>query len=405
MATKALDTLSAPARIASRWPVYEEDEIEAVTAILRSGRVNSLHHGTHCSAFEDAFAKLCGLTRGVAVANGTLALEVALRALGIGPGDEVIVPARSFMASASCVVACGATPVFADVDPDTQGLSAEHVEAQITSRTRAIIVVHLAGYPAAMPELADLASRSGLKLIEDCAQAHGATIDGRHVGGFGDAAAFSFCTDKIISTAGEGGMLLLRDEDAADRAWSFKDHGKDRAVTMTPSIGHSFRWLHRHFGSNYRLTEMQAAVGLIQLAKLPERIAARRSNAAALRAELEGCAALRIPPVPDRVGHAYYKFYAFIRPEALQSRWTRDRIIELAWERGIPCQSGTCPEIYREDSFKRAGIGPERPLPVSHLLGLTSLMLPVDPTLSEEDCAAMGRILREVVDEGMRHRG
>ncbi len=398
---------SAPAperapRIASRWPIYSEREIAAVTDVLRSGRVNALHHGEQCAAFEAGFARLCNLPHAIAMANGTLALEAALRALGIGQGDEVIVPARSFVASASCVVACGATPVFADIDPVSQGLTADLVASRITPQTRAIILVHLGGYPAAADEIAVLASQLGLKLIEDCAQAHGATLDGRPVGSFGDAAAFSFCTDKIISTGGEGGMLVLRDEEVARRAWSLKDHGKDKTAANAPSGGHGFRWLHRHFGSNYRLTEMQAAIGLAQLERLPQSIEARRRNAAAILDELTGSAALRLVRPDEEIGHAYYKFYCFVYPEVLRPRWTRDRIVEEAWHRGIPCQTGICPEIYRERAFVDAGLGPARALPVAHLLGETSLMLPVDPTLSEADCREMGRILRSVVDEGSR---
>lgn len=388
-----------PQRISSRWPVFAEDEIAAVVEVLRSGRVNALHHGEHCAAFENAFAQLCNLPHAIAVANGTLALEVALRAFGIGHGDEVIVPARSFVASASCVVACGATPVFADIDPVSQGLHANSVAQQITDRTRAIIVVHVGGYPAAVNEIVMLASQYGLKLIEDCAQAHGATLNGLPIGGFGDAAAFSFCTDKIMSTGGEGGMLALRDEDAARRAWAIKDHGKDQQTTQTPVDTHGFRWLHDYFGSNYRLTEMQAAIGLVQLTKLDGWIATRRLNAAAIQAELAGCPALRLVELAEGVGHSYYKYYAFIRPEALQPDWTRDRIVGEAWLNGVPCQTGVCPEIYRERAFAHARIGPHDRLPVARLLGETSLMLPVDPTLSAEECRLMGQRLREILDE------
>jgi len=391
-------TEEAP-RIVSHWPVYAEDEIAAVTEVLRTGRVNSLHHGERCARLEQQFAAMCGLPHGVAIANGTLALEVALRALGVGPGDEVIVPARSFVASASCVVACGAKPICADIDPVTQGLNANLVAARLTPRTRAIIVVHLGGYPSDVAEIAVLANHYGIKLIEDCAQAHGATLHGRPVGGFGDAAAFSFCTDKIMSTGGEGGMMVFRDEAVALRAWSIKDHGKDRTTTHTPNAARGFRWLHTGFGSNYRLTEVQAAIGLVQLTKLDGWIAIRRRNAAALIEELRGCRGLRLVEPTSGIGHAYYKFYAFVRPEELRSGWHRNRIVEEAWTSGIPCQTGICPEIYRERAFTAAGLGPSQSLPVAHELGKTSIMLPVDPTLSEASCTAMGRVLRSVLDE------
>ncbi len=297
------------------------------------------------------------------------------------------------------MIAAGATPVFADIDETSQGLTVASVEAQLTERTRAVILVHIGGYPAAADELAALARRRGLKLIEDCAQAHGATLDGRPLGGFGDAAAYSFCTDKIMSTGGEGGMLLIRDGDVARRAWSLKDHGKEQATARTPASGHVFRWVHDHFGSNYRLTEMQAAIGLIQLGKLDRWIAARRRNAAAILGELTDTPALRNILPDARIGHAYYKFYTFVRPERLRAGWTRDRIVEEACHRSIPCLSGICPEIYRERAFAVAGIGPERVLPEAHRLGQTSLMLPVDPTLSEAHCRHMGEVLRRVVEE------
>jgi dTDP-4-amino-4,6-dideoxygalactose transaminase len=383
--------------IRSQWPVYAPDEIAAATGVLSSGRVNALHHGDWCAAFEAGFADLCGMPHAIAVANGTLALEVALRALGVGAGDEVIVPARSFMASASCVVACGATPVFADIDRNTQNLTAHTIARCLTARTRAIVVVHLAGYPAPMDEIAGLAAGWGLALVEDCAQAHGATLDGHPVGGFGDAAAFSFCTDKIMSTGGEGGMLVLREEEVWRRAWAMKDHGKDRRLVSHTGVGPTFRWLHDSFGSNYRLTEMQAAIGVAQLAKLDDWIAQRRLNAAAVTDCLEDLPALRLLRPGPEIGHAYYKFYAFVRPETLRRGWTRDRIVEEAQAAGLPCQTGSCPEIYLEKACVEAGFGPAERLPVAKELGETSIMLPVDPTLDPDTCAEMAFRLRAVI--------
>lgn len=399
-AEPAAEDRRRPAAMASRWPVHEADEIEAVVDVLRSGRVNSLHHGDRCRAFEDEFALLCGMPFAISLANGTLALELALRALGIGPGDEVIVTARSFIASASCVRSCGAVPVFADVDPVSQNVTAATVTACLSPRTKAVIVVHLAGWPAAMDELMDVARLHGLKVIEDCAQAHGATYKGHAVGSFGDAAAFSFCTDKIISTGGEGGMLLLRDRTAWCRAWKQKDHGKDPiAVAAGNGAGGVFRWLHVAVGSNYRMTEMQAAIGLRQLRKLHGWLAHRRRNAALLNAVLGGLEAIRLTPPPDGVGHAYYKYYAFFRPQRLKLGWTRDRIIRQAHALGVPCGSGVCPEIYLERAFAGGESMPARRLPVARALGETSFMLPVDPTLDESQIRSMALMLRTVILE------
>ncbi len=383
--------------IRSRWPDYPEDEIAPVTAILRSGRVNALHHGDQCRAFEAAFAARCGMPHAIAVANGTLALELALHALGIGPGHEVIVPARSFIASASCVAAVGATPVFADVDPQTQGLNARTVAAVMTPRTAAVIAVHIAGWPCAMDELRVLADASGIRLIEDCAQAHGATLHGRPVGSFGDAAAFSFCTDKIMSTGGEGGMVLLRDDAAWERAWSRKDHGKSPRGPAGANPAGTFRWLHECLGSNYRLTEMQAAIGVVQERKLDAWLAVRRRNAAILDRALAPLAAVRLAVPSPAVGHAYYKYYAFARPERLAPGWSRDRILAAITAAGVPCGSGICPEIYREHAFDGSASVPPVRLPVARALGETSMMFPVDPTLDADMVASMGRIAASVI--------
>jgi dTDP-4-amino-4,6-dideoxygalactose transaminase len=388
------DGVAAGAR--SRWPRFEADEVAAVVEVLTSGRVNSLHHGAQCRAFEAAFAARCGMPHAIAMANGTVTLEVALKALGIGPGDEVVVTPRSFMASASAVVAVGATPVFADIDPDTQAITPDSVAAVLSARTRAVMPVHLCGWPADMPGFEALAARHGLKLIEDCAQAHGAAIDGREVGGFGDAASFSFCTDKIMSTGGEGGLLLLRDAEVHARAWSLKDHGKRLEPPQPP--GAAFRWLHDSFGSNLRLTEMQAAIGVMQLAKLDGWLAARAANAAALDAELAGAPALRRPWPGAGIRHAWYRYTAFVRPDRLRDGESRDSILARAHAEGLPCFSGSCPEIYREQAFVAAGLVPPAPLPVARALGETSLVLAVDPTLTPDEVAATGAALARIVN-------
>jgi len=389
--------LPATTPIRSRWPVYGEDEIAEVVEILRSGRVNALHHGERCSAFERAFADRCESPYAIALANGTLALELALRALGVGSGDEVVVPARSFIASASCVAAVGATPVFADVDPDSQSLNAMTVAAALTPRTKAIIMVHIGGWPGPTEEIAILAQSMGLYLVEDCAQAHGARRDGRPVGSFGDAAAFSFCTDKIMSTGGEGGLLVLRDHALWERAWSFKDHGKAAGLMGMPNQTGAFRWLHTSLGSNYRMTEMQAAIGLHQLGKLDSWLAARRRNADILNRHLARLPAVRLPLPGPAIEHVYYKYYAFLHPERLAPGWTRDRILGEMIAAGVPAGTGVCPEIYRERAFVGSPSVPSSPLPVSRMLGETSLMLPVDPTLEPPMVDAMGRLTASVI--------
>lgn len=399
---RAAPDLDLPRPSRSRWPVFEADEIEAATTVLRSGAVNSLHHGAQCAAFERAMAALCDVPYAIAVANGTLALELALRALEIGPGDEVIVPARSFMASASCVVACGAMPVFADVDVESQNITAGSIEAVITSRTKAAIVVHLAGWPCEMDEIMDLAGPRGLAIIEDCAQAHGARIDGRPVGSFGDAAAFSFCTDKIISTGGEGGMLVMKDRDVWRRAWAYKDHGKDPDNYSAIVPGPDFLWLHTSLGSNFRLTEFQAAIGNCQLAKLGGWRLRRQKNANIFEGQLAGLDAVRLARPRHGITHARYKCYVFIKPDRLKHGWTRRRILEEAASDGIVCSTGSCPEIYREQAFRDYALRPSGSLPTARQLGETALMVPVDHTLSPADLEVSGLLLRRIIEEASR---
>ena len=384
------------------WPYFDVRQIEAVQDVLRSGEVN-YWTGQQCRSFEREFAQACECKYGVAVANGTLALELALRAVGIGPGDEVVVTSRSFIASASCVVVCGGTPIFADVDRVSQNVTAETIEAVLSPRTKAIVAVHLAGWPCELEPISRLARARGLKLIEDCAQAHGATYHGSPVGSFGDVAAFSFCQDKIITTGGEGGMLVTNDRAIWKRAWAYKDHGKDYDTVYGRTHPPGFRWLHESFGSNWRLTEMQAAIGRIQLARLSRWIEWRRRNAVILTDCFRRLPALRITPPPAHIGHAYYKYYAFLRPERLKPGWNRDRIVSAIGAEGVPCFSGSCGEIYREKAFTRAGLGPVGPLPVARELGETSLMFLVHPTLTEDEmqqtCRAITAVLAQATAE------
>lgn len=344
-------------------------------------------------------AELCDVPYAIAVANGTLALELALRSLGVGHGDEVIVPARSFMATASCVVACGAMPVFADVDDHSQNVTAGTLEAVVTNRTKAAIVVHLAGWPCEMKEIMDFAERRGLAIVEDCAQAHGARIHDRPVGSFGDAAAFSFCTDKIISTGGEGGMLVMQDREVWRRAWAYKDHGKDPDNYSVIVPGPDFLWLHSSLGSNFRLTEFQAAIGNRQLTKLGGWRAQRQKNAIAFEDQLAGLDAVRIARPRNSITHARYKSYVFLMPERLKHGWTRRQILEEAAISGVVCSTGSCPEIYQEIAFRDYALRPSQSLPIAKQLGETSLMVPVDHTLSPADLEASGIILRRIIEE------
>lgn len=393
--------MSSAKPIYAPWPHYADDEIAAAVAVLQSGKVN-YWTGEIGREFERDYAAVTQRRHAVAVANGTLALELGLLAFGIGEGDEVITASRTYVASASCAVMRGAVPVVADVDPDSQCITAATIRAVITPRTRAIIPVHLAGWPCPMEEIMALAEEHGLVVIEDCAQAHGATLNGRPVGAFGHAAAFSFCQDKIITTGGEGGMLVLDDEQAWKRAWSYKDIGRSYDAVYHRDHAPGFRWLTESFGSNWRLTEIQSAIGRIQLAKLPEWVRQRNKNAMLLADGLSGLDALRIPMPPAGVGHAYYKFYAFVEPERLASSWNRDRVMTRINEAGIACTVGSCSEIYLETAFTERGWGPAQALPVAHTLGETSLTFMVHPTLAAESLHRTVDVVRAVLREVLR---
>lgn len=382
------------------WPLFAADERAAAVRVLASGRVN-YWTGTEGRAFEEEFAAYTAARHAVALANGTVALELALHALGIGLGDDVIVPARTFIGTATAVVACGAQPVVADVDWESGNLTAETIAEALTPATRALIPVHIGGWPCDMDAITTLAEERDLIVIEDCAQAHGARWNGRHVGTFGHVGTFSFCQDKIMSTAGEGGMLVTDDDELYRRAWEYKDHGRSAAAMERAAVqgGHEFKYVVESFGTNWRMTEVQAAIGRVQLGKLNLWVEARRRNAAVLDRELEGVPGLRVVLPPAEAHHAYYKYYAYVEREALASGWTRARVLDEVNARGVPCMQGVSPEIYREQAFVDAGLAPEEPLPVARELGETSVMLLVDPTLGADDMAQAARVVRDVMIE------
>lgn len=381
------------------WPRYAPDEIDAVARVLRAGQGN-YSYGAEGPAFEREFAAWCGARHALALANGTVALELALRGLGIGAGDEVVVTPRSFVASASAPLLVGARPVFADVDPDSQNLTPDSIRAVLTPRTRAVIVVHLAGWPCDMDGIMALAAERGIAVIEDCAQAHGAEWRGRRVGGFGDAAVFSFCHDKIISTGGEGGMLLTARDEVRERVDAWRRHGRD-AKAAAGGAPWQYHFIYAGPGSNQRLSEMQSAIGRVQLGKVERWLAQRRANAAHYAAGLGAISGLRCAaPGPDAL-HAWYKYYVYVRPERLRAGWDRDRILAAAWTRGLPCWQGSCGELYREQVFVAAGAVPAAPLPAAQALARSALMLPLHPGITPEQideiCSGIGEIMAEAV--------
>lgn len=381
----------------SPWPSFSEEEQAAVARVLGSNRVN-YWTGEECRAFEREFAAWCGSRHAVAVSNGTLALDLALKALGVGPGDEVIVTPRTFIASVSTVVNAGATPVFCDVDRDNGNISAATIAPAITDRTRAIVPVHIGGWPAELDGIIEIAQPNGIRVVEDCAQAHGAKIGDRMVGSIGDIGAWSFCQDKIITTGGEGGMVTTDDEQLWSAMWSFKDHGKNWDAVYHRQHPPGYRWVHEGFGTNWRMLEMQAVIGRIQLGRIAEWTARRTAIALRLReALLEFEDLVRVPLPREGMTHAFYRLYAYVRPEALKAGWDRDRIVAEVVTREVPLLHGTASEVYREKAFDGTGWRPAERLPVARELGETSLMFLTHPTLTDAEVARTCEVVQDVL--------
>lgn len=372
----------------SPWPSFDDEEIAAVTKVIASNRVN-YWTGDEGRRFEREFAAWSNSARAIALANGTLALDLALKALNIGPGDEVIVTPRTFIASVSTVVNAGATPVFADVDADSGNISPDTIRAVLTERTRAVIPVHLGGWPCDVDGVMALAKPHDIKVIEDCAQAHGARVGDRSVGGIGHVGAWSFCQDKIMTTGGEGGMVTTDDEALWDAMWSYKDHGKSWDAVYNRQHAPGFRWVHDSFGTNWRMLEVQAAIGRIQLTRMAVWTARRTAIAMQIRDALAHFSGLVRVPVPnDGMTHAYYRQYAYVRPDGLKAGWSRDRIIDECTRLGAVVMQGSCPEVYRERAFDGTPWRPAERLPVARELGETSLMFLCHPTLTDEEVAS-----------------
>ncbi len=400
----------------SPWPSFTQDEADVVSRVLLSNKVN-YWTGQECRKFEDEFSTWSEVDYAIAVANGTVALDLGLKGLCIGSRnggrsiDEVIVTPRTYLASASSIVNAGAIPVFADVDENSGNITAETIAAVLSTRTTAIIAVHLAGWPCDMDPIMDLAKEHALRVIEDCAQANGARYKGRSVGSIGDVAAWSFCQDKIMTTGGEGGMVTTNCRDLWSAMWSYKDHGKSWETVYGREHPPGFRWLHESFGTNWRMTEMQAAIGRVQLERMSNWTVKRKENSKTISTALEPFARedgpIRLPNfcggcyprVTCKTGcrHAYYKFYAYVRPQNLALNWSRDRIIGEITSRGVPCFQGSCSEVYLERAFDGTGWRPKSRLPIAKSMGETSLMFLVHPTLTNDEMEKTAGVLRDVL--------
>lgn len=380
----------------SPWPSYTNEEADAIKNVLLSNKVN-YWTGNECRLFEKEFAAWVQCDYAVSLSNGTLALDVALKALNIGAGDEVITTPRTFLASASSIVTAGATPVFADVDLNSQAITAESIAEVLTTKTKAVIVVHLAGMPAEMDAIMALSEKHGFYVIEDCAQAHGAKYKGRSVGTIGHIGAWSFCQDKIMTTGGEGGMVTTNDKTLWSTMWSYKDHGKSYDAVYNHAHPAGFRWLHESFGTNWRMTEIQAVLGRIQLKRMDKWTKQRQENCQSIDNAIKDLAIARCVIVPDYITHASYKHYVFINPEHLKAGWSRDRIVETIVSEGVPAYQGSCSEIYLEKAFDNTPWRPSTRLPNAVQLGETSLMFLVHPTLTSDEINKTVDVIRKTL--------
>lgn len=378
------------------WPSFTQQEADAVSQVLLSNKVN-YWTGQECREFEKEFAQFAQTQYAVALTNGTVALDVALKALNIGAGDDVIVTSRTFLASASSIVTAGANPIFADVELDSQNISARTIEAVLTPNTKAIICVHLAGWMCDMDPIMQLAKEKGLYVIEDCAQAHGAMYKGKSAGSIGHIGAWSFCQDKIMTTGGEGGMVTTNDENLWKKMWSYKDHGKNFDSIYNKQHPPGFRWLHDSFGTNWRMMEMQAVIGRIQLKKMSEWTAQRNANMEKIYAAFADSPYFTVHRPSDDYVHAAYKCYVQVNTDALPEDWSRDRIMTEINAEGVPCFSGSCSEVYLEHAFDDTPWRPKERLKNAQKLGETSLMFLVHPTLTENNIQTTKDVIQQVI--------
>ena len=385
----------------SPWPSFTQEEVDAVSSVLLSNKVN-YWTGSKCRQFEKEFSKWCDVKYSVALANGTLALDSAFKALEISEGDEVIVTSRTFIASVSSIVNAGASPVFVDIDLESQNIDPRFIQKKITSKTKAIVCVHLAGWPCEMDEISQIAIKNGIFIIEDCSQAHGAKYKGKSVGSIGDIGCWSFCQDKIMTTGGEGGMVTTNSEKLWKKMWSYKDHGKNYDLAHSRSPSNVYRYIHDSFGTNWRMTEMQAAIGLIQLRKMDDWHKQRNKNAHQIWSAAKKCKGLRVPSISDDIDHAAYKCYIFVNASQLKSTWSREKIINEITDLGVPCYSGSGSEVYLEKSFLNTKFKPIHNLPNAKKLGEDSLMFLVHPTLSNIEIKKTCHAIQDVMSRASK---
>jgi perosamine synthetase len=376
--------MEPPRKIPVAEPALIGREAEYVADCLATTWISS--SGRYVKEFEETFAEFCGVEHALTCANGTVALHLALLAEGVGPGDQVIVPSLTYVATANCVRYCGATPIFVDSEPDTWNLDPTKLDELVTERTKGIVAVHLYGHPADMDPILQLAERRGLFVIEDAAEAHGARYRGRIVGSIGTSAIFSFYGNKIVTT-GEGGMVVTNDSERAARIGILKGQGQDpERRYWFPVVGY-----------NYRLTNVAAAIGLAQMEKIDWHVERRRENAAWYREELTDVDWLTFSPELSWARNAYWMSCVLVSPGAPVDR---DELMERLAERGIE----TRPFFYPLHTLPPYAEGARGPFPIAEDLAAHGLNLPSSALLSREDVAYVAREISRVAVGASRVR-
>ena len=381
------------------WPNFSKDLISNVGRIIGSGKINYTE-GPYGIKFEKEFSKFIGNKYSIAICNGTAALEVAIKSLRLPKNSEIIVPARSFFSSASCIVNTGYNPVFADVNLLTQNITINEIKRKITKKTKAIICVHLAGLPCDMPSIKKLANKKKIKIIEDCSQAHGASINNKQVGSFGDISTWSFCNDKIMSTLGEGGMISTNKKNLYEFCKRYINHGTNYKNNKKTE---KFIYNKDYFGTNLRITEIQSFAGLEQLKNL-KKIQNKRENISKIYFDL-------ISNYQDffnyyypskKIKSAWYRLYFFLKSDVKNYQKIRFKIIKDLRKNNLKCFTGSCPEIYLEKAFKKLNNFKPVRLKNCKILGETSIALDINHTLEYSIHKKKILILRNVIEKNFQ---
>jgi len=385
----------------SKWPVYTKSLASLSSKVLLSGKVN-YWTGIHGKLFEKEFSKKFKIKYSATVSNGSIGLEIALLALGIKKGDEVIVTSRSYYSSVSSIIRVGAKPVFADIELTSMNISPISIKENITKKTKAIICVHLYGMPCNMQVIQDLVKNKNIKIIEDCSQAHGAQINSTKVGSFGDIAVWSFCNDKIISTGGEGGMVSTNNKNLYNKVWSYKEIGKNLIKMKDVHKSSNFPYIHDFIGTNARMTEIQSLIGRHQLKQLDNFIKIRNLNASRMTKALSNFKSIITPTHEKKIKHAYYRYTIIFNNKYLKKNYNREIIMNLLKSKNIFCNVGGCPSIYKEKFFIKNQIKPKNYLKNTNYIGKNSISFQIDQTILKKDLTLMINTLIKIMNEATR---